>query len=152
MFHAIDDLSDILDVLKDLIEYAGYEVMCFASSEKYLEYLDSPEFIAPIAILTDYMMVGQNDLELIKKVRERIPFQKAVILSGTPGADLEASLESYVCYALLKPYKPEKLFSILDALTECEQHCMLHSKIDEMDCAFGLEHTCPFHPDIPILQ
>ena len=149
MFYAIDDLSDVLDVLKELIEYPGYEVLCFASAEKYLEYFDSPEFIAPIAILTDYMMMGQNGLELIKKVREKIPFQKAVMLSGTPCADLDASLESYLCYSLQKPYKPEKLFSVLKILIECEQHSSFHSKSNGMNCIFGLDHACPFHPYIP---
>jgi len=147
MFHVIDDIPELRDVLKELIVCAGHESMQFDSAESYLEYFNSDAFIAPVAILTDYMMNGKTGMQLIRKVRERLPFQKAVIISGTPCEAFNANIESFLCYSLTKPYKIEKLFSLLEALEKCDHHCQAGmDKFQQVRCQYGLEHECPFSP------
>ncbi len=146
MFHIVDDIPELRDVLKELIACAGHKTMQFDSAESYLDYFNSSDFVAPIAILSDYMMTGLTGLQLIKKVREKAPLQKAVIVSGTPCSEFVANIESHLCYSLTKPYKIDKLFALLKALEECDQHCRSDSDDFPERCQYNLEHECPFHP------
>jgi len=146
MFHIVDDIPELRNVLKELMACAGYESMQFDSAESYLNYFNSSAFVAPIAILTDYMMTGLTGLQLIRKVREKAPHQKAVILSGTPCSEFVADIESHLCYSLTKPYKIDKLFALLKALDQCDQHCRSDPDGFTNHCQYNLEHECPFHP------
>jgi len=146
MFHIVDDIPELREILQALIKHQGYESMTFDSAETYLAYFHSPAFSPPVAIITDFMMTGANGLELIRTVRERFPFQKAVIVSGTPSAELNAHFESCPCYSLTKPYRAEKLFSLLQALITCEHECGTDADGFEATCKYGLEHECPFYP------
>jgi len=147
MFHVVDDVPELREILGLLIESEGYKSMQFDSAESYMEYFNSPEYIAPIAILTDYMMPGKTGLQLIKVVRAKLPHQKAVIVSGTPCEVLGSTVDKYLCYSLDKPYKPEKLFALLEALINCDKHCLTDAAGFRKKCEYGLEHECPFHPD-----
>jgi len=147
MFHIIDDIPELRDVLKELIACAGKKTMQFDSAESYLAYFNSDAFVAPVAILTDYMMTGKTGLQLIRQVREKLPHQKAVIISGTPCSEFNPDIESYLCYSLTKPYKIEKLFAMLEGLEKCEQYCQPDTgSFQQGRCQYGLEHECPFHP------
>jgi len=148
MFHIVDDVPELRDILSEIIASKGYKTMQFDSAESYLEYFNSEAYMAPIAILSDYMMAGQTGLQLIKKVREKLPLQKAVIISGTPCSDFKANIEPYLCYSLTKPYRMEKLFSLLEALIKCDKHCLSNpDHTHHIQCIYGLEHECPFHSD-----
>jgi len=147
MFHIVDDIPELRDVLNELVVSAGYGAMQFDSAEAYLEYLNSDAFIAPVAILTDYLMGGKTGLQLVRKIRQQLPFQKAVIISGTPCSEWNANIESALCYSLTKPYRIEKLFSLLEALEKCDQHCQPNrANFQQPRCQYGLEHECPFYP------
>jgi len=148
MFHIVDDMPELRDILSEIIASKGYKTMQFDSAESYLSYFNSIEYVAPIAILSDYIMDGQTGLQLIKKVREKRPHQKAVIISGTPGFEFNLNIDSYLCYSLNKPYKMKNLFSLLEALVQCDKHCQLNPvNALQARCKFGLEHACPFYPD-----
>ncbi len=149
MFHVIDDLPELRGVLKELIECAGYACMQFDSAESYLEYFNSPEFIAPVAILSDYLMAGKTGLELVKQVREKLPLQKAVIVSGSYDSELNATIGSYLCYSLTKPYDVKKLFSLLEVLLKCEKKYQSKPELLQSRCEFDLEHECPHYSGSP---
>jgi DNA-binding NtrC family response regulator len=146
MFHVVDDVSQLCYILSKLIEIQGYKTMQFDSAESYLEYFNSAEFIPPIAILSDYVMSGKTGLEMIKKVRKKLPYQKAVIISGTSCSESDATIHSYLCYSLAKPYSIEELSSLLEALIKCEQDCNLNFGA-HIRCEYGLDHECPFYHD-----
>jgi len=146
MFHVVDDIPELRDVLKDLITSVGHQSMQFDSTESYLEYFHSDAFTAPVAILTDYMMTGKTGLQLIKQVRKALPHQKAVIISGTPCSEFSADIESYLCYSLTKPYKITKLFALLEALNTCDKNCLADSDQYQPHCQYGIKHECPFYP------
>ncbi len=145
MFHLVDDRPEVLDSLRDLVEFAGYKYMQFDSAESYLEHFNSSEFAAPVAIITDYEMSGLTGLQMVKQVRKKLPLQKAAIISGTPRNELNGSFEAHLCYSLPKPYKVEKLFSLLEALSRCDKNRQPEPINFQPGCQFGLEHTCPFY-------
>ncbi len=147
MFHIIDDLPEMLDILKNLIEYANYDSMQFDSAESYLEYFNSPEFVAPVAIISNYRMPGKTGLELVKQVRGKLPLQKAVILSGMFDLELNSTIDSYLCYSLAKPYNMEKMLSLLKELVKCEKKYQSKSGGYQAFCEFGIGHKCPFYPE-----
>ncbi len=146
MFHIVDDIPELRYVLRELLTCAGHESMQFDSAESYLEYFQSDAYSPPVAILTDYMMTGETGLQLIRKVRQKLPHQKAVIISGTPCSDFKIGIESQLCYSLTKPYKIKKLFAMLEVLEKCEQHCLGDADHYTARCEYGLEHECPFYP------
>jgi len=143
VFHVIDDLPELRGVLKDLIECAGYSCMQFDSAESYLEYFYSPEFVAPVAILSDYQMPGKTGLELIKEVRGKLPLQKAVIISGTYAPESHASIKSHLCHCIAKPYRIKEMFSLLQRLLDCEKKYQSESAPLHARCEFDQKHMCP---------
>jgi DNA-binding NtrC family response regulator len=149
MFHVVDDVLYLRDLLKRLIESAGHDSMQFDSAESYLEYFNSPEFVAPVAIFTNYLMTGKTGLELIEQVREKLPLQKAVIVSGSYSSELNAAIKSDLCYSLDKPYNLEKLLSLLEALVKCEKEYQSKPGGLQARCEFGLEQECPLYSAPP---
>ena len=149
MFHVVDDMPELRRILKELIAIAGYDAMQFDSAESYLEYFNSPEFVAPVAILSDYMMTGKTGLELVEQVREKLPLQKAVIVSGSYSSELNAAIESDLCYSLDKPYNVEELLLLLEALGKCEKKYQSKSGVLQAHCEFGLEQECPLYSGSP---
>jgi DNA-binding NtrC family response regulator len=149
MFHVIDGLPETRDLLKEQIECAGYDSMQFDSAKSYLEYFNSPEFITPVAILSGYLMHGKTGIELVKQVRKKLPLQRAVIVSGVDDSLLHATIKSYLCYSLAKPYHMEELFSLLEVLVKCEKRYQSKPEALQAHCEFGLEHECPHCSGLP---
>ncbi len=147
MFHILDDEPELLDILQDIVESAGYEAMRFDSSEAYLKYFDSTNFVAPTAIVSDYQMSGINGLELIAKVRKKMPFLKAAIISARPSSELGKLGHEYLCDILPKPYQIEKVFTLLDTLDKCHRAYQSNGVAPSISCTYGLSHNCLFHPD-----
>jgi len=113
----------VLSTLVELVEFRGYGCLSFDSGEVYLDYLDSPGFVAPIALLTDHYMPGINGIQLIQRVRERLPRLNAVIVSGSNGESSNSLIATHACYQLAKPYRPQALFSLLATLTSYHDLC-----------------------------
>jgi len=145
MFHFVDDLAELRRIFKDLIAMAGHTSMEFDSAESYLDYFNSESYQAPVAILTDYCMAGITGYQLIRKVRERLPFQKAAIISCTPAEELGPALDEMLCYSLTKPFRIEQLFTLLEALIGCHQHYKFGEGCYQPECCHNLNDSCPFY-------
>ena len=63
MIHYIDDEAMIRDLFENFIALTDYKSKGFSSGEDYLDYLDSPSFIKPTAIIT-YIRTYQGWLYL----------------------------------------------------------------------------------------
>ena len=146
MFHAIDDEEIIRELFEIFISEVGYDVLCFSSGNQYLEYLDSPDYQKPIAVLSDVTMPGINGYDLALKIREKLPLQKIVLISGNADAEHHRRASSQLCYTLDKPFTPEQLMDMIKALVACEEAHRSGDKVEFFkQCEFGLDHNCPFH-------
>ncbi|GAV19559.1 nitrogen assimilation regulatory protein [Mariprofundus micogutta] len=150
MFHIIDDEEQIRNLVKALIVRTGHEALCFESGTQYLEYLNNPDFIPPIAVLTDVTMPGINGYDLAVEIRNNLPFQKIILITAYADEEHHRFAASQLCYTLNKPYHAETLIALITALIACEnEHRGSNDKIGAFhQCEFGIDHNCPFHyPD-----
>lgn len=147
MFHIIDDEPELLDILLELIERAGFKAMQFNSAEAYLEYFDSLAFITPTGIISDYQMGELTGVELIEKIRAKIPLLKAVIISGMSDPEQSILTNKCLCHFLPKPYQFDKIFTLLNTLDKCERDPSPLSHKYSINCKYGLDHECPFQPN-----
>ena len=146
MFHFIDDEPMLREILQAFISAAGYDSIGFESGQQYIEYLKSPEFESPTAILSDVTMPGINGYDLVLEIRKLHPLQKIILITGNADDEHHALAASQLCYRLDKPYKPKKLIALLHALVACEKAHKTGSLIEYFNqCEFGIEHECPFY-------
>jgi len=113
---------------------------------KYLKYLNSSKYGKPIAVLSDVTMPGIHGYDLALEIRKHSPFQKIVLITGYADAEHHKRAASQLCYTLDKPYKPEKLISMINILAACDKKHQSGDKIEYFKhCEFGIGHSCPFH-------
>ena len=62
----VDDNADALSVLRDRLEYSGYDVGTAGSAEEALSRVMDFD---PALIITDLRMPGMNGLQLLERVR-----------------------------------------------------------------------------------
>ncbi|MDX8396851.1 MAG: response regulator [Mariprofundaceae bacterium] len=146
MFHYVDDETIIRDLLEAFISDAEYESIGFESAEAYIDYLNSPNFVNPTAVISDVTMPGMNGYELALRIREKYPFQKIILVTGNADDAHHGHAASQLCYTLDKPFKPESFIALLNILEACENAHKCGSKSEYYkQCEFGIHHNCPFH-------
>ena len=100
----VEDDDELLLVLRELIETAGYDVQSAGDAELALE-LQGPFD----ALLADYSLPGLDGVELAKALRERNPKLPVILMTGYVAPQLEE-----VGYPLLKkPYSTGLLLDLL---------------------------------------
>lgn len=146
MLHVIDDEEFVRELIEIIIADAGYRVLCFESGNQYLEYLDSPQFEKPIAVLTDVTMPGINGYDLAIEIRKKYPLQKIVLISGNADDEHHVRAARQLCYTLSKPFQPPTLEKLIHALAACEKAHASGRKTEYFpQCEFGIDHSCPLH-------
>ncbi len=146
MFHVIEPDLHVRDFIKAAIESIDYGVSLFATPDAYLDYFNSPDFTAPIAIISADLMPRKNCFELAKIVRHKIPNQKILVLSGSIPKGRNSELIKHSCHKLYKPFRLEALFSLLEALCLCEKECrQCNPARVEDECKYGLKDSCPHY-------
>ena len=123
MFHIIDDEKDLCELIVEFLKSAGYEAIAYSNPVEYLNYVYNDSYVAPIAIITDVLMPEMNGYELIDKVKVKFPEQKFVVTSGYDGE--AKAFRKTSCHFLPKPFSPEELIAIVDAIEKCEKECPL---------------------------
>jgi signal transduction histidine kinase len=105
----VDDMADILALLRHLLENEGYEVICAASGTQALELASSER---PDVMLLDVMMPGLDGIEVCRRLKSDLLLRSiSVILLTAKGDDrdvirgLDAGADDYVT----KPFKREIL-------------------------------------------
>lgn len=129
MFHIIDDEVALSTLMVELLESAGYQAVDFSSPVDYLNFVDSKYYLPPVAVITDVRMPEMSGYELIDRVRDKYPEQRVIVVSGDDRGDEARNRE--VCHFLSKPFTPEKLFSLADAITKCDN---VHSSGADIKC------------------
>jgi len=144
MFHIIDDNPMLRELLECIISDASYRSVSFSSGDKYLEYMSTPDFVNPIAVLSDVNMPGINGYDLVLEIRKKFPFQRIILITGNADDEHHVRAASQLCFTLDKPYQPENLITLLNALEACHNN---HAKDTQYCgyCRFGIDHhPCPF--------
>ncbi|ATX82383.1 two-component system, NtrC family, response regulator PilR/two-component system, response regulator YesN/two-component system, NtrC family, C4-dicarboxylate transport response regulator DctD [Mariprofundus ferrinatatus] len=118
MFHVVDDNEHVRELIVELLDVAGYGGKAFSCPFEYLDYVNSDSYISPVAIITDVRMPRMNGYELIEEVREKFPNQKFVVISGYEGKD--GAVRTDPCHFLSKPFNPEQLIAVADAIVRCD--------------------------------
>jgi CheY-like chemotaxis protein len=106
---AVDDEIQVLDYMQQVLDKAGYDVICFSSSPKALQAIEEAEEAFDL-IITDMAMPEMTGLELFHRVREKnadVPVLLCTGYSEHISSDL-AKKEGINGY-LEKPFTPEQL-------------------------------------------
>ncbi len=104
----VDDEENVLKALERALIDEDYTIEGPGNGEEALEKLKT--FPADI-VLSDYMMPGINGLELLSKVKQRLPNTITILITGQ--TDLKMSIEAInrgkIFRFLLKPWDDEEL-------------------------------------------
>jgi two-component system cell cycle sensor histidine kinase/response regulator CckA len=103
----VEDDDALRDLVRVVLEPAGYEVRLAADGEDALRHPD------PDLLITDILMPGMNGRELADRLLARAPRTRVLFISGYAGEDVE--LEDGARF-LAKPFTPGELLEQVRAL------------------------------------
>ena len=108
----IDDICAMLDLVEDILQMAGYEVMTASDARTALAQLETT---TPDLILLDVMMPRMSGYECIEQLRHRhraIPIILLTVKKHTPEEIEQLGVAGY----LRKPFHHQELLSMLTEL------------------------------------
>lgn len=107
----VDDEAVILDVLRDVLEYEGFQVGTASDGESAFRELGHEHYDI---VLTDLKMPGVDGLELMQRVRSEHSAVKTIMMTGfgTVETAVDAMKKGAFDY-ILKPFKPEDVVRLL---------------------------------------
>ncbi len=113
----VDDEELILLSWKYTLESAGYNVTTAITGAKALAEV---ERCTPDIVITDLIMSEMNGIEICKKIKEKSPATKVVLISGHPDeirnyqSDfIKAGGEDYL---LRKPLSKDEIIEVVDSI------------------------------------
>ena len=103
----VDDDPEIVDVAKQILSRAGFQVLSSQNGKQALAVFDRQ----PVdLVITDLVMPELDGLELIKELRRRSPALPIVAISGDFGGRfLRVAMHLGAQGSLLKPFSREEL-------------------------------------------
>ncbi len=103
----IDDDPGVRDYLEALVSRQGYQVFAVADGEKALEMLDETQ---PDLVTLDVVLPGMDGLELLRRLKQRLPEVPVVMLSGHGHArTIVEAMRLGASDFLRKPFEVEEL-------------------------------------------
>lgn len=152
---AVDDQRYFRELIERLLDGEGYAVRTCASGEEALRILEREDFDI---VVTDLEMPGIDGAELVRRVKERLPDQDVVIVTGVVGVKtaFEAMRLGATDY-ILKPFDrgtlTDSLFSILATRRLKDEHARLMEEnlefmgvLSLVERASGLHSTLSLAP------
>ena len=113
LIYAAEDEPDILDVLREFLTNAGYEVMTFGTGDALLEHFTKEP--CDLAVL-DIMMPGRDGLTICKELRKISDIRIVILTAKESEAD---QMRGYMFGGddyLVKPFSPSLLVMKIRAL------------------------------------
>nr|MBF0222040.1 response regulator [Desulfobulbaceae bacterium] len=111
----IDDDSDYREMLREMLESAGYKVL---EAEDGVIGLRHYRENLPNLIITDLVMPNKEGIGLIMEMRSEFPKAKIIAISGGGRADpytyLQAAKELGAMCTLRKPFERKKLLATVE--------------------------------------
>ena len=114
----IDDDADVLEMLREMLEREGYEVVAAGDGEEGVKYYrESPTDL----IITDIIMPGKEGIETMLDLRKEFPALKVIAISGGGRINAQDHLKmaKYLGaqYTFSKPFKRQALLEAVRDLT-----------------------------------
>jgi len=107
----IDDETDLLDLMKDVLEEEGYQVFCATNGADGIMLTNQ---IHPDLILLDLRMPEMDGIETLQRIRQTDDKVNVVILTGYGCPDtIRDSVELSVSEYISKPIENKELLSII---------------------------------------
>jgi CheY-like chemotaxis protein len=112
----VDDDPGVRDVIRSMLESAGYSVLAAENGKEAMKILRSTRVDL---ILTDLVMPEQEGIETIKTLRREYPDLKVIAMSGAFGGDY-LRIASYLgAHATLpKPIQMRALLKLIEETLE----------------------------------
>ncbi len=112
----VEDESDIREILKNLLEEEGFQVVAL---ENGLNLMEELQFSSPDLLLLDQILPGKTGVEAVREVRASEKFGRLpiIMVTGLSGEEdkvnaLEIGVDDYVT----KPFYPKELAARIKAL------------------------------------
>jgi DNA-binding NtrC family response regulator len=111
----VDDDTDLLSALSQLLQGEGYQVGTAATAEDALDKFREDTYHV---VLTDLQLPGRNGIALVKALHEAAPATRCVLITGH-GSIRSAvlALKRGATEYITKPIKPKRLLALLSSLT-----------------------------------
>lgn len=115
LLYVVDDEKLIAEVVQQILQNAGYEVMVFSDP---MEALNSMTESArkPDMILTDYVMKPLNGMELLQRCRTLHPDLLTVLFSGNVSDKITDLYAQKPNAFVAKPFQPAALVGLVHEL------------------------------------
>ena len=114
----VDDEPEIVEVLRDLLMFAGFDVETAENGKRALDLLTTTRQFD--LVITDMKMPEMDGLELLRLTHQLDKRVRVVILTGHPTVDNGIhSLEEGACDYVLKPFNTEKLMRAVWGALNC---------------------------------
>jgi DNA-binding response OmpR family regulator len=112
---AVDDQSDIISLMKRILEGAGYKFVGCTSGEECLEKYEKEK---PDLVLLDIMMPGTDGWHVYKRLKTVNPKQKIAFLTalGVPPEVKEGMRDLGAADYITKPFEPQELVEKVNAI------------------------------------
>ena len=80
----VDDEEDVRKILKRFLLSIGHDAIMATNGEEALKKVQED----PTIVLLDYVMPGENGIEVLKKIKEISPSTDVIMVTGVGGHDI----------------------------------------------------------------
>jgi len=106
----VDDEADLLEIVSDRLQRAGYRVL---TARDGLEALERARAARPACIILDLKMPRVSGFDALPEIRREVPEAHVIVLTGSPNRPLaEACRARGADDFLLKPFDPRELLRL----------------------------------------
>ena len=113
---AADDDEDVLQAIKQALQFKGHSVLVAASAREAIALLDSEEVDI---VLADIVMPDMDGIELCGHITKNRPNVAVILITGNADLDLAiASIRAGAYDFLVKPLTADPLFAAIDRAAE----------------------------------
>lgn len=127
----VDDEPQICRLLTRILEREGHAVRSFEAPRDALAALDETP---PALVVTDLMMPGIDGLELVRRIRARVPDCRAILITGYASIDnVVEALRSGVDDFVTKPFSVSEIRSVVNRTLGSRPQRAAESSTAELD-------------------
>ncbi len=108
----VDDEKDLVKIVKNRLEAAGYGVLVAYDGAQALEKVKE----RPNLVLLDIMMPGLDGFEVLRRLRNNKNTREIPVIMFTAAGESRSIFEAQglgVTDYIIKPFEPEKLLSLI---------------------------------------